>query len=283
MGWHEWPLFVFTVTAQSATGAFWWCCIALLAGGLSPDRYSRLEGLMLAIWAMMAFAFSASAFHLGTPLRAINASFRFGRSPLSNEVVFGSAFIGLGVVGWMMGAWNIGTPTSRLFVLGLAIVCSFAFLASMTWFYMMPTVPTWNTPLTPAAHVLTAIIGGSAVAATLFAAAGITRPGVLHYGPVTLVSVAVVAAVVVTLRQCALLPSINSSIKRAADLSPHYAGLMALRFAILFSALGLWWLETLRSGTLSVGTGISCAILMIVGEMIGRGVHLGLHMTVGLR
>lgn len=283
MAWQEWPLFVFTVTAQSAIGAFWWCCIALFSGGLSPDQSSRLESLMLVIWAIAAFAFSASTFHLGTPLRAINASFRVGRSPLSDEVVSGSAFVGLGIVGWTMHTWNIGDGTIQLLVLGLTAVCSLAFLASMIRFYMISTVPTWNTPLTPAAYVLTTIIGGSAVAATLFAIAGIVWPGFLLHGPVTLVSAALVAAIVVTLQQGALLPRINSSIKQAVDLSPNYAALMALRFVILFSALGLWWLDMLRLGTLPVGTGILCAILLIIGEMIGRGVHFGLHMTVGLR
>ena len=48
-------------------------------------------------------AFCAAAFHLGSPLRAINASFRFGRASFSNEVVFGSAFAGFGGLGWLMG------------------------------------------------------------------------------------------------------------------------------------------------------------------------------------
>lgn len=283
MGWGEWSLFVFTVTAQSATGAFWWCCVALLAVGLPPDQYTQLERSMLVIWAMIVFAFAAAAFHLGSPFRAINASFRFGRSSFSNEVVFGSAFVGLGFIGWLMSVSNMGSTTSQLIVLGLTVICSFAFLVSMTSFYMMPTVPTWNTALTPAAYLLTTIIGGSAVAATIFAAAGVSQSGFLLYGPVTLISVALVAAIIVTLLQGALLPRIQSSIKRATDLSPHYAGLMAVRFVILFAALGLWLFELLHSGTLSVGTGIACAVLAMIGEMVGRGVHYGLHMTVGLR
>jgi anaerobic dimethyl sulfoxide reductase subunit C (anchor subunit) len=282
MGWGEWPLFFFTVIAQSAVGAFWWCCVALLAGGLAPGQYASLERSMLVIWLMVAFAFSAAVFHLGTPLRAINASFRFGRTHFSNEVVFGSIFVGLGLIGWIMATRDIGGAAGQLFVLGLTLLCSFAFLASMIALYMIPTVPTWNTPLTPAAYILTAVIGGSIVAATLFSAAGITAPGSLHYGPAMLAPVALLAAIIVTLLQGARLPRINSSIKRAVDLSPHYASLMAVRFVILFTALGIWLYELAQTGTLSVETGIACAILMMVGEIVGRGVHYGLHMTVGL-
>jgi DMSO reductase anchor subunit len=146
---------------------------------------------------------------------------------------------------------------------------------------MIPTVPTWYTPLTPAAYILTALIGGSAVAATLFAATGIAQPGFLRHGPVTLVSLAMIATIIVTLRQVGRLPRISSSIKRASDLSPHYAGWMALRFLILSSALGIWGIEMLLLGPLYVSSAVACLIL--IAEMIGRGVHFELHMTVGIR
>ena len=283
MGWGEWPLMVFTVTAQSAIGAFWWCCIALFAGGLPADQVSQLERAMLVIWGMVVVSFCAAAFHLGSPLRAINASFRFGRSSFSNEVVFGSAFVGLGVLGWLMDVSGFEAEFLRSGVLGLTVLCSFAFLASMTAFYLMPTVPTWYTVLTPAAYLLTTLICGGTVAAALFAAAGIGGSDVLRFGPVATVAAALAVAVVVTLLQSSRLARVRSSIKQAAAVSPHFAGLMAARFAILFAALGVWLVELAGSEALSLEAGIAIAVLMMVGEMVGRGVHYGLHMTVGLR
>ena len=283
MGWGEWPLFIFTVTAQTATGAFWWCCVALLAAGLPSEQASQLERSTIVIWGLVALSFCAAAFHLGSPLRAINASFRFGRSAFSNEVVFGSAFVGLGTFGWLMNVFGIGSPTLLSIVLGLTVLCSFAFLASMTAFYMMPTVPTWNTYVTPTAYMLTTILGGSILAATLFAAVEIRHSGLLIYGPAAMAVMSLVAIIALTLAQGALLPKINSSIKRAVELSPHYAGLMAVRFVILFSALLMWGLELSRAGMLSVETGIVALSLVVLGELVGRGVHYGLHMTVGLR
>ena len=283
MGWHEWPLFIFTVIAQAATGAFWWCCVALLVAALASDQAAQLESLMVVIWVMVAVAFCAAAFHLGRPLRAINASFRFGRAHFSNEVSFGSVFVGLGGLRWLMAVFGIGSPTLHWVVLGLTLLASFAFLYSMTAFYLMSTVPTWNTPLTPAAYLVTTTLGGSAVAATMFAAAGIAPFGILAYGPASAAALALVAAIIVTLLQSARLPMVNSTIKRAVDLSPNYAVLMAVRFVILFAALGIWALDLSCHGTLSVTTGIACSILVMFGEVVGRGVHYGLHMTVGLR
>ncbi len=283
MGWDEWPLFVFTVIAQTAIGAFWWCCIALFAVGLAPDQAAHVESLMSVIWAMLVLAFCAAGFHLGRPLRFVNASFRFGRAHFSNEVVFGSVFVGLGVLGWLMGTFGVGSPTVQLAVHALTILVSFAFLTSMTAFYLMPTAPTWNTPLTPAAYLVTTILGGSAVAATMFSAAGIAPFGILAYGPVSIAALGMVAAVVVTLLQSARLPRINSTIKRAVDLSPNYAVLMTIRLVILFAAIAVWMLDLLRAGALSVNSGVACLVLVIFGELIGRGVHYRLHMTVGLR
>lgn len=282
MGWNEWPLMLFTVIAQCAIGAFWWSCCALLSGKLSEQQRSRLEHNMLVIWVMMGIAFVFSSAHLGSPLRAINSVLRFGQSPLSNEIVFGSAFAGLGFLRWLMLARNIGSEQARKGLLLLTLACSLGFLWGMSSFYLMPTVPTWNTPLTPMAFILTALIGGGAVAATLFASAGISEPALLASGPVRLAAVALIAAVLVTLAQSAALPAIGSSIKQAAALSPDYAGLMAFRFLLLFAALGLWLKRSGQGQTLAVSTGVFCVILAMTGEMIGRGVFYGLYMTVGL-
>ena len=279
---QEWPLVIFTVVAQAAIGALWWCCLALLAGDLTPVQTSRLEGSMLVIWAMTAVAFFASFFHLGVPFRALNACFRFGRAPLANEVVFGSAFTCIGLISWVFSVWDIGTAVSQLLILCVTVIFSLAFLASMISFYMIPTVPTWCTALTPSAYILSVLIAGSAVAAALFAVAGITQPGLLRYGPFTAASLAIFATTLIVLRQGGQLPNISSSITRASDLSPHYAGVMAVRLLILFFALGVWGIETLLPGSLSPNASSALACLILIAECVGRSIHFTLHMTVGL-
>ena len=282
MGWNEWPLMFFTVIAQSAMGAFWWCSFALLAVGLTADQRSRLERSMLAIWIMMGIAFVFSSAHLGSPLRAINAIFRFGHSPLSNEVVFGSIFFGLGFLRWLLIVRNAGSETLKKSLLLLTLVTSFAFLWGMSTFYLIPTVPTWNTPLTPVAFILTALIAGGVVAATIFAISSVDNAGILRIGPVRLAGLALLAAIIVTLSQSASLSSINSSVKHAAELSPHYVSLMSVRFLLLFFAIGLWFRQTMQGRNLTVSIGLFCVVLVMIGELIGRGVFYKIYMTVGL-
>jgi len=282
MGWHEWPLILFTVIAQSAMGAFCWCFVALMAGGLDAERRLRLERRMIVVWGLVALGFAFAAFHLGSPLRAINATFRFGSAAFSNEVVFGSAFAGMGLVAWYLAWRGMGTVQLRNRLYWVTLICCAGFISGMSSFYLMPTVPTWNTPLTVASYVLTTIIGGSAVAATLFAGAGIEH-GFLRRGPVKLAAVAIALAVVVVIFQGNSLAGIHSSIRHAAALTPNYASLMALRFVLLFTALALWIRLTVRGGTLTPRLGVSYVLLLMVGELVGRGVFYNLHMTVGLR
>lgn len=282
MGWNEWPLILFTVISQTAVGAFWWCCLALIGADLSSEQRQRLERNMLLLWIMMGAAFALSSFHMGSPFRAMNSVLRFGQANLSNEIVFGGAFVGLGVVFWTLCLRDIGSAGVRRIVLLLSLLCSAAFLWNTISFYMMPTVPTWYTPLTPTAFVLTALMGGSAVACVLFSLSGISEPWLLRNGPAVLASAAVAVAVLVTILQATSLAGIQSDIHRAATLSPDYGILMVTRFALLFVALALWLRQLPRAGALSTAVCASSIVLIMLGEMIGRGVFYALHMTVGL-
>ena len=145
MGWDEWPLFVFTVIAQTAIGAFWWCCIALFAVGDcagsgrargKPDVGDLGNARACVLRRRLPPRQAAAVRQRKLP---------FGRAHFLNEVVFGSVFVGLGVLGWLMGTFGVGSPTVQLAVHALTILVSFAFLTSMTAFYLMPTAPTWNT------------------------------------------------------------------------------------------------------------------------------------------
>ncbi|MFT4173172.1 MAG: dimethyl sulfoxide reductase anchor subunit [Rhodocyclaceae bacterium] len=282
MGWNEWPLILFTVISQCAVGAFWWCSLALFGANLPADQRRRLERNMLLLWIMMGIAFMVSSFHMGSPLRAMNSMLRFGHANLSNEIVFGGAFAATGALYWLLCLRNMASAGTRSLVLLVSVVCSAAFLWNTTSFYMMSTVPTWYTPLTPAAFVLTTLMGGSAVACVLFNLSAIEGPWLLRSGPAMLACVAVVAAVGVTILQAMSLPGIQSAIHQAAALSPDYGSLMLLRFVLLFAALALWLRQLPRGGTLNIATCASCIVLIMAGEMIGRGVFYALHMTMGL-
>lgn len=279
MGWNEWPLIIFTVLAQSGVGAFLLTvCVIFFAKRDAATRL-RLERSMLLIWIIMGLAFLTVALHLGSPFRALNSLFRFGQASLSNEVAFGSLFIGCGGLAWLLSLKDIA-PALRKTLYALATILSFAFIWNMVGFYLMATVPTWNTPLTPLAFLVTAGLGGAMLANVVFsvARASSTR---LNRLIAYVAGLAAIGSALVTFCLLAKLPAIASSAHQAPALVPDIGGLQGLRFVLLVIAVLLTF--RFASGrSVSLPVAVIGLVLVIAGELIGRGIFFALHMTVGV-
>ncbi len=69
--------------------------------------------------------------------------------------------------------------------------------------------------------------------------------------------------------------------QQAAALVPDYGALMSRRIVLLAVALCLWIAPQLKGYQPAVPLLSVSFILLLAGELIGRGVFYGLHMTVG--
>jgi anaerobic dimethyl sulfoxide reductase subunit C len=280
MGWNEWPLVLFTVLAQCAVGAYWLCVLVLFTTGGRSAAAARLERLMVAVLAVQGLAFLFSSIHVGSPLRGANVLLRLGHASLSNEVFFGAAFLAAGGLAWLL-TWR-GESALRLrkplYILALAL--SVAFLWNMIGFYLMPTVPTWDTPLTPLAFLVTAVLGGAMLANLLFAASGLATPR-LDRLVAGVAACGLGAGVVAAVSLLATLPGISSSVQSAVLLSPDIGMWQAVRFVFLFVAVGLVLRQAARTSR-TMPAMAAALVLVACGEIIGRGLFYALHMTVGL-
>ncbi len=283
MGWAEWPLIIFTVIAQSAIGAYWWSLVIRLFAVLGPEQSLDFDRSMLAVWVLQSASLAIASSHLGMPRRAINAVFRVGRSRFSNEVFFGGGFAALGLLGWILDQVGMGSIWLKMPLQGLIFLFSLSFFSSMIALYRIRTVPTWNSWTTPAAFAVTTLLCGSALASCLCAFVRPVPTDWVLLGPIGLMVFSFFGSLFVTLKQYASLAKIETALKRSIDLCPHFATLMAIRFAFLFSALALWILVFLTEGGPSPTANLVVFVIVIVGEMIGRGIHYQLNMTVGLR
>lgn len=93
---HEWSLLIFTVLIPAAIGSilFLWFTYGMLAKtGADMQKILKMPLLVIAIASIIGLL--ASFFHLGSPLNALNVLRGFGRSWMSNEIVFTGLFIGL--------------------------------------------------------------------------------------------------------------------------------------------------------------------------------------------
>ena len=280
-GWHEWPLMIFTVLGQCVVGGFIVLALALMKGGLSREQQRLVVLSMFGLWVLMGVGFIASILHLGSPLRAFNSLNRIGASSLSNEIASGSVFFAVGGIGWLLAVINKLPQAMRSLWLVLTMVLGVIFVWMMVRVYnTIDTVPTWYSVWTPMSFFLTMFIGGPLLGYLLLRVAGVDGWAMRLLPVVSLLALLVSAIVVVM--QGSELATIHSSIQQASSLVPAYGSLMAWRLVALALALVCWIAPQLKGHQPAIPLLSVAFVLVVVGELIGRGVFYGLHMTVGM-
>lgn len=279
-GWHEWPLMVFTVLGQCVAGGFIVMTLALLNGVSDRVQQKRVHWAMIVLWVLMGIGFMASVLHLGSPLRAFNSLNRIGESALSNEIASGSVFFAVGGFWWLVTVLGKMPQALGKIWMMLTMILGVFFVWMMCKVYLIDTVPTWYSVYTPLSFFLTMFIGGPLLGYLLLRVAGVTGWGMRLLPAISLL--AVVISTVVVMLQGMDLATIHSSIMQASALVPEYGALMSWRLLVLALALACWIIPQLKGGQANPAVLTFAFVLVIVGELIGRGVFYGLHMTVGM-
>ena len=280
MGWHEWPLMLFTVLGQSVVGAIIVMGIAVIGGNLNPQQDRAVHRSMFFLWLLMGIAFVASTLHLGSPLRAFNSLNRVGASALSNEIAGGALFFAVGGGYWLLAVLGKMPAALGKVWLWMTMVLGVVFVYAMTRVYQIDTVPTWHNGYTTLNFFLTTLIGGPLLGVLLLRAAGLAVSA--RYSLAILSVVALLVSLGAVMMQGYELASITSSVQQASTLIPQYGQLMVGRLVLVVLGLGCWICPLLRRGNASVMGMVLGLILVIAGELVGRGVFYGLHMTVGM-
>ena len=277
-GWHEWPLVLFTVLGQCVAGAL----IVSGYGWLTAkdERVKqRIVRSMFFLWLVMGIAFLASVMHLGSPLRAFNSLNRIGASALSNEIASGSLFFAVGGLWWLVAFLGKMPATLGKIWLLLSMLLGLVFVYAMTNVYQIDTVPTWYNGYTTLPFFMTMLLSGPLFAALLLGAAGVSCSPARFAG-ISVLALLVTVAVVVL--QGLSLCEIHSSVQNAGALVPDYASLQVWRILLLVAGLGCWICPLVRRKEPSVGGLALGLVSVLAGEIIGRGLFYGLHMTVGM-
>lgn len=280
MGWQEWPLILFTVLGQCVAGGIIVMGLAQIAGDLTVEQSRSLHRAMFVLWLLMGLAFLASFMHLGSPLRALNSLNRLGSSGLSNEIAGGSVFFAVGGIYWLMAILGKMPRTLGKGWLLLTMVLGVIFVYIMTRVYRIDTVPTWDNNYTTLNFFLTVLIGGPLLGVLLLRAAGLEVPGRRLLAVLSVAGLLISMGAVVM--QGSALAEIHSSVQQASALVPQYGQLMAWRLVLVALGLGCWICPLLRRGQAGVASMTLGFVLVVAGELIGRGVFYGLHMTVGM-
>ena len=277
-GWHEWPLVIFTVFGQCVAGALIVMGLVWLTEKDDAVK-TRLVRSMFFLWLVMGIGFLASVLHLGSPLRAFNSLNRVGASALSNEIAAGSIFFAVGGFWWLVSVIGKMPPALGKIWLVVSQILGVVFVWAMTRVYQIDTVPTWYTGYTTLAFFLTLVLGGQLFAALLLRVANTTYKSTFAASVSVLALLACVAVIVL---QSNDLATIHSSVQQASALLPDYGALQIWRIVLLAAGLGCWLCPLMRRQEPKALALFAGVILVVVGELIGRGLFYGLHMTAGM-
>jgi anaerobic dimethyl sulfoxide reductase subunit C (anchor subunit) len=169
----DWPLTVFTLTTQLVLGAFAVLWVTDLLARQLADTGEQEHLTSVGVWVLgplMALGFAASTMHLGQPMFAYRALGNVATSWLSREILFLSAFFGLGAL-YAALWWRRREQFALRAAFGAVVgVVGGLGLLSMIALYLVPAMPSWYQPSTPVAFVASALVLGPLLVASVFLA-----------------------------------------------------------------------------------------------------------------
>ncbi|MCI8468984.1 MAG: dimethyl sulfoxide reductase anchor subunit [Eggerthellaceae bacterium] len=284
--WNEITLVLFTTLAPSGVVAFILMAAPLVA---RADRMGDEARRTLEHWLWLPITVAmvglvASATHLGNPANALYVLAGVGRSPLSNEVVCGVAFLGSAGMYWLTSfSASRGHVGLRRIALAAVSLAGALFVTTIAFAYHAQTIVSWHTAFVPLSLWLNALVGGPLLASIGLRMAGY-QTARHRYGRalVSLAGAALAGNVVVYALWGARLPAFENAMTDAASLMPCFLPLTALFAALCACGVALAAREAWRDGSASPARLGAASLLALAGIFVMRFAFYMTHMTVGL-
>ena len=280
-GFDAFSLALFTSLAPAGVIAFFALALARLSVR-NHEAAVRIDRMIALPFSVALVGFIASATHLGTPANALHVFSGIGRSPLSNEVLAAVGFLFLVGSYWMMAFKERFPNAVAKPWLVLACVAGVVLIACTSTAYSVATVPTWDTPYTPANLVLSALLAGP-VLGLLFLEMAHARPRGLESAFFALACIALVASTVVLAMHEGSLAGIANNEFPALSLVPNYQGAIAVHLVLGIAGVATagWSLRRKQPERLTLILRVAASTLALVAVFATRLSFYNLHMTVG--
>jgi anaerobic dimethyl sulfoxide reductase subunit C (anchor subunit) len=302
MNTREWALLAFTILGQTAAGLMIVLMIVrtYIAGKAGSDLADRLTNRPLfMIVPIMALAFVASLFHLGSPLHIVRAVPNIGSSWLSREVVIAVTFMILAALFTFLQWRRAGSEGLRVVVGWITALLAAAYIYAMGRVYMISTQPAWNTLATPVMFIVCSLLlGVLGMAAGLVAGhAGLKEKNgeatkLFH---TTLQGLAITAVILLGIEflvlpiYLAYLATQGSAALQSLNMIVGPFGIVLFfRLLILFAGAGVLAAYLYRNASLvekekTLATlAYSAFALALVGEALGRFIFYATHYRIGV-
>jgi len=297
MNTNELPMIIFTLLGQLSAGAF---VVLGVVQVIASRRYGKhalevvTDPALYAIGPALVLGLAASTFHMHDVSNTLNVFRHVGSSWLSNEIIFGIGFAGLGFLFAASQWFKWGSARLRQALAALTAVVGLGLVYAMSMiYYSLPTVPAWNTWATPAQFFTTSLLLGTLAVGAAFTATVMWRRRsapkadiVLADTPATEVLSGCLrgiglSAIVLLGVEFIIIPLHISNLSAAGGVAAESAAVFSgmwfiSRLVLVFLGAGLLalFLFTSASGranprTLAVLTTAAFA-LVLAGEFIGR-------------
>ncbi len=306
MNLREWALPVYTILMQLATGAL---LVLWIIRGRGRRRFGDaatapiVGRLLMVLLATTAIAIGGAHFHLSKPFISFLAILNFRTSWLSREVFFTMLFFG--GLGLLVLLEEMALRRPRLYAaLGWGTIGSgLISVLCMSYIYLMPTQPAWDSPLTVLSfYATTLLLGIVALAALLMMDlkfAEVRAPeSVVQRSEVTgrlllgFAAAALLLAVIVLAINLAQLNRLHiggplAQISLELLLSIYKpliwlrVGFLAAGVAWFVGAAGVLVWRRKTAADLVVPVYVAC-LLVLVGEILARFLFYAAHVRTGL-
>jgi len=148
---NEWPLVFFTLLSQISVGVLL-SGFAIMVFAKNCDLALNLHfrySLLLSGFIFLALASVLSFLHLVRPGNSVFAFSNLANSKLSQEILLMILYWALIAFAYFAHRTSFVSPTGNIWLNFLVVAVGVLFLVVMSRVYMLPTIPPWNTPLTP--------------------------------------------------------------------------------------------------------------------------------------
>jgi anaerobic dimethyl sulfoxide reductase subunit C len=299
MDTREWALLAFTILGQAAAGLMIILMVirAYVAGKAGNQLADQLtDRPVYLVVPLMAVAFLASLFHLGSPLNILRSIPNLGTSWLSREVVLAVIFTAVAAIYTYMQWRKVGSEGARTAVGWIAAVLAFAYIYAMSMVYMLPTQPAWNTLSTPLTFFAgSLLLGALAMAMALVTALdGISREGADLVR--TLLQGLAITAIVLLGIQFLVLPIYlaylstqgSAGLQSLNMMISSYGGVLFFRLLLIFAGAGVLASYLYRNASVTgkektlATLAYSAFVLALVGEVLGRFLFYATHYRIGI-
>lgn len=306
MNVREWALPVYTILMQVATGSLLmlWVIRLYVRSKFGARLMNRVtSNPLMVLFLTVLLATIGSHFHLSKPFYSFMAILNFKSSWLSREVFFTVIFmITVGCLTYLLDDHNKHERLTS-FLGWLCICLGGASIYCMSMIYLLPTQPSWDSPLTVATFFTTALLLGAMALPALLVLDLKIRPdiddeekkarGEVIYASLTWFALLSLVATVLILGinqyQISSLQGSSAPAQTSLDLLfGIYRPLLGLRYLFLFAGVAwfgfssfLLWRRNKTQEEMLTPIYLSCLLVMIA-EILGRFLFYATHVRIGI-